>query len=375
MNELLIITGDNSADQYAAEVINSLREKGFKQQIYAAAGEHTSATGANLVENLVDHAVVGFMEIITSLPYYFSLAGKLEKLVRERDISAVLFLDFPGFNLRMAKRLKKYDVQLFYYIPPQVWAWGESRVEKLKQWFTELFVIFPFEVDFYHRQGVKANFVGHPRFSKWQDKRSLALREELEIENEVKIISFFPGSRKKEIERHLDQMIEVAAIIRQNFSRWEPVFSLASTVNDLVRKKLDGRFKTWEADSYSLLHHSDFTVLTSGTVTMEATFTRTPMVASYRTSWSSYLLSRWLVEAEKIAMPNYLSDSEPVPELIQNDFTVENLYQIVEKYLTESSCREKQRQYLVEITSEFNNLNPAHKVADSLLKYVGGEDE
>ncbi|MGM0381425.1 MAG: hypothetical protein ACQEP7_05515, partial [bacterium] len=228
MGDLLLVTGDSSADNYARRLVERLQgDREFTGEIYAAAGDETAGAGAQLVENLVKNSVVGFLEVITSLPYFFSVAGRLEELVEKENIETVLFMDFPGFNMRLARRLEKYDVNLLYYITPQVWAWGRRRLSTLREIFDELFVIFPFEEDYLEDKGIKARFVGHPLLEMWEESETLPVREKLEIDSQEQIISFFPGSRAGEIRRHLPVMLPVIKEISKNYPGWQPVLSRA----------------------------------------------------------------------------------------------------------------------------------------------------
>ncbi len=367
MGDILLVTGDSSADRYAAELVEFLFERGFEGEVLAAAGEYTEAAGARLFENLVDHAVMGFAEVVTALPYFFSLASRIEKIVSSGDISAILLMDFPGFNLRLAGRLQKYEVPIFYYIPPQVWAWGKSRVNKLKDRCNELFVIFPFEVDFYSERGVEATFVGHPRLQKWRHRRPDSVHERLGLNENKRILSFFPGSRSGELKRHLPVMVETARRLQNKYSRWVPVFSVASTVQRDDFELAEEHLHLWPEDSYSLLSNSELTVLASGTVTMEATFTATPMIVGYRTSFLSYWLARWLVDVDHAAMPNHFQSSHEIPELLQYDFTPDRLLEVLEKYLDDESLRSSQQRTLESIRNSFADKNPAEEVAERLL--------
>ncbi|GEM_PF-2224484 len=370
MGDILLVTGDTSADRYAADLVEVLLKNGFNGEILAAAGEYTEAAGARLIENLVDHAVMGFAEVVTSLPYFFSLASRIEDIVKSGDISAILLMDFPGFNLRLAGRLQKYDVPIFYYIPPQVWAWGRSRVKKLRERFEELFVIFPFEVDFYTERDVGVQFVGHPRLQKWRNRQPVSVRGKLGFDADTPILSFFPGSRSGELKRHLPVMKEAARQLQKRYPDWKLVFSVASTVEEDEFSELGEQLFLWREDSHSLLNDSELVVLASGTVTMEATFTATPMVVGYRTSFFSYWLARCLVDVDYAAMPNHFQTEVEIPELLQYDFTVDKLVEVVEKFIENDSVRQDQRRVLKSIRDSFEDKNPAQEVAARLLEAV-----
>ncbi|MFP4687444.1 MAG: lipid-A-disaccharide synthase [bacterium] len=380
MGDLLLVTGDISGDNYAARLTTRLQEKGFKGRIYAAAGPKTECAGARLVENLVEHTVIGFTEIIGSLPYFFRLLRRLEKFVVKNSIDRVVFIDFPGFNLRLASRLEKHDVKLIYYITPQVWAWGEKRVSKLERLFDELLVIFPFEKKFFEERGVKARFVGHPLVEEKKLDSSESAFAGLNIEPGTSLVSFFPGSRRREVERHLPVMLEAARNLENRYQGWRFVFSAASSIGqgfleDYFSSEDIEKFYIWNGPSRGLLEDSRLAVLASGTVTMEAAFAHTPMIVGYKTSRFSYLLGRLLARIDKAAMPNILSSTNLAPELIQSDFNVKNLIQLVSSYIENPEKRETQVEWLKKETEIFAGKKPTDEVAKVIISSSGPEED
>ncbi len=377
MADLLLVTGDSSGDNYAARLVDRLKEKGFSDEIHAAAGEKTARSGAHLIENLVEQAVIGFAEIITSIPYFYRLLNKMEDFVRENKIKTVVFIDFPGFNLRLASRLKKYDVNLIYYITPQVWAWGENRVSKLGEIFDELLVIFPFEEQFFKERGVEARFVGHPLWEEKKLTKVTSARVSLDIDDETPLISFFPGSRRREINRLLPTMLKTARRLESRHQNCRFVFSAAASIGREALESFFGpedleKFYLWSGSARGLLESSQLAVLASGTVTMEAAFAQTPMIVGYRTSLLSYILGRIVAKVDKAAMPNIISSTNLVPELIQSDYNTENLTQLVSSYISNPAKREKQIRWLKKETEAFEGKMPTEEVAARVMTYAAG---
>lgn len=375
MGDLLLVTGDSSSDRYASKLISYLLENGFEGTIHAAAGPESDQAGANLVENLVDRSVVGLTEVISSLPFFFSLMSRLDSLLDEKPIDAIVLMDFPGFNMRFAKRAYKKGIPLFYYITPQVWAWGQNRIEKLKEWFEKLFVIFPFEKVFLQNNGADAEFVGHPLYRELSDAETEDLYEMLDVSREKRIVSFFPGSRDHEIQRHLRPMAETAINLLRRDPAIKPIVSAAPTVNqetfrDILSEEMMDEIPIWNGKSYTLLDNSTLSVLASGTITMEATFAGTPMVVGYRTSWLTYWIGKLLVNTKKFAMPNLMSNTVDVPELIQSDFTAENLTKLATEFLSDNVKRRTQVEELEAITDQFEDMVPEKEVGDRLLEYL-----
>jgi len=375
MGDLLIVTGDSSADNYAARLVEKLKNSDrFTGKIFAAAGRKTEAAGAELVENLVDNAVVGFLEVVTSLPYFLSVARRLENLVKKENIGTVLFMDFPGFNMRFARRLVKYDLNLLYYITPQVWAWGRKRLSTLKEIFEELLVIFPFEEDYLKDREVKARFVGHPILETWSETSPRPVRQELDIADGKSIVSFFPGSRSGEISRHLPVMLAVIDRLAEKFPGWQPVLSRAAAVDqddfEAYLTDLDTEIPIWVDDARSLLEETEFAILGSGTVTMEAAFAGTPMLVGYKTSRISYYLGRLLVNIDRIAMPNLVDRRVRVPELIQSEFNPQLLFKKTKEFLESTQKRRNQRGRLQLMRSQFEGKNPTEEVVRVLEDYL-----
>lgn len=374
MGDLLLVTGDSSSDRYAANLISYLTDNGFEGTIHAAAGPASERAGANLIENLVDRSVVGLTEVVSSLPFFFSLMSRLDTFLDEKPIDGILLMDFPGFNMRLAKRAFRKDIPLFYYITPQVWAWGKGRIEKLKQWFEKLFVIFPFEEDYLRREGANAEFVGHPLYRELQDMETEDLYDMLDLPRDKRIVSFFPGSRDHEIQRHLRPMAETAMNLARKDSSVKPIISAAPTVNqekfrDILDQDMMDTIPIWNGQSYPLLENSTLTVLASGTITMEATFAGTPMIVGYRTSWITYWVGKLLVDTREFAMPNLMSGTVDVPEFIQSEFTEKNLTDRALDYLADDVRRREQIEQLEAITDQFDDKIPEQEVGDRLLSY------
>jgi len=374
MGDLLLITGDSSADRYASNLVSYLRDQNFSGTIHSAAGHQTKRAGANSVKNVVDQSVVGFSEVAGSVPYFYRLLQDLDDLLVEKPIHGIVMMDFPGFNLIFAwlSRARELDIPLIYYITPQVWAWWQWRIKLLKKWFDQLFVIFPFEETLYRERDIPARFVGHPMLENRPDTADYDIREKLELESDRRILSFFPGSRDQEVRQHLPTMVKTAQRMMESGVDILPVFSAAPTVDQRyyrsVFEKHEAAFPVWGADSRSLLDASQVCLLASGTITMEATFSNTPMVVGYRTSAFSYRLGKWFSHTDRVAMPNLIADQPFVPEYLQDDFTVDRLSRELLDLLDNQQRRRQMRSKLSDIHSTFDQRSPSREVGDYLLE-------
>ncbi len=380
MGDLLLCTGDSSADGYAANLVEYLREREYPGRIHAAAGHRTERAGANLTVNLVDHGVVGISEIFGSIPAYYSAFRTLTTLLREEPITTVVLMDFPGFNLQVLARWIRFQdlpVRLCYYIPPQVWAWRRGRIKKLREWFDELFVIFPFEQKFYRDHGIDARFVGHPMLEDRAEEPAYDLRDTLEIDPDRIIVGLFPGSRGSEIKNHLPAMASAADRLVEEDDRILPVVSAAPAVSydhfdDVLGGSRHHDYPIWGADARSLLEASRTVMVASGSITMDAAFARRPMVVGYRTSWFSYQVGKRLISSDHVAMPNLLDSSVPVPELIQSEFTPDRLVEETLRLLRDEEAFDRQRQALERICQQFSARRASREVGDRLLELAHG---
>ena len=303
---ILIVAGEPSGDRHAAGLVRRLRALDPSCDVAALGGKELAAAGANVIVDLVESAVVGFSEVVTHLPQILYAYNSAVTAAKQADL--VVLVDYPGFNLQLAKKLHRLErrPRLLYYIAPQVWAWHKSRAELMARIIDRIAVVFPFEKQLFPN----AEFVGHPLL----DLPAPAPDPELAGR---RVIALLPGSRRQEIQRHLGLMLELARALRARGDR--PVLSVAHP--GLVDLFQGVDCETWVGDPRRLVASADKAVVKSGTSTLETALIGTPFVTVYRLSWISYAIGRFLVKAKRIAMPNILLESDAVPELIQSDAT------------------------------------------------------
>ncbi|MCS7230142.1 MAG: lipid-A-disaccharide synthase [Candidatus Kryptonium sp.] len=353
---LMVIAGEVSGDSHAGKVICKIKKNSPDVEVFGVGGERMKKCGAELIYDISEISLIGFVDVLKSFGKIIELENLCKSELLRRKPDAVLLVDYPGFNLRFARFAKENGFRVFYYIAPQVWAWGRRRVKVLKNYVDELFVIFRFEEEFFKKYGIKAEFVGHPlledlSYSEMQD--GMTFLEKYGISNK-KIISFFPGSRTQEVKMMLKTMVEAGKMIKERFDV-EIVFSRAKTIDETVMKNLikEG-FKEFKfiTDSHMLLRFSHIAVVKSGTTSLEAGILGVPMVVCYKTSQFNYFLGRILVKTdviEGIALPNIVLRKRVVPELLQNDFTAEKIFSEVSKYLVDENLYHNVRRELLKI--------------------------
>lgn len=340
----MVVAGEASGDLHAGKVICAIKRKYPDIEIFGVGGERMKKCGMEAIYDISEISLMGFVDVVKNFRKLVAFENLCKFELLRRRPNAVLLVDYPGFNLRFAKFAKENGFKVFYYIAPQVWAWGRRRVKILKDYVDKLFVIFGFEVEFFKNYGIKSEFVGHPLLEDIREIESESKEVafgECKIAGE-KIVSFFPGSRLHEVKMMLETMIEAGEMIRKKLGV-KVVFSKAKTIEyskieKLIRKN-SCKFEFVEG-SLELLKFSHLSVVKSGTTSLEAGLLGVPMVVCYKTSLLNYLIGRMLVKTdviESIALPNILLREKVVPELIQSEFTKERIFSEVKQYLENES--------------------------------------
>ena len=304
--KILFVAGEVSGDRNASYLIKKLFEENKDLKIYAFGGREMEKSGAKLVKDITESAVVGFIEVLGSVKYFKNLIKEIFYFVKKMEIKKVVLVDFPGFNLHLAKFLKNIDVEVYDFIPPQVWAWGSWRIKDLKKNFDAVLSTFPFEAEFLRKKGVNSYFVGNPIAEKvkWN-------------ENKEKSIIFLPGSRKKEIKRHIDDMIKIRDYIEKDFKDYKFYISLFYTEKEFVKKVRD-RFYVIEGDTTEYIERSKYAVTVSGTASLECALAGTPMVVIYKVSEITYHLAKMLTKVPYVSLVNIIRNKRIIPEFIQH---------------------------------------------------------
>ena len=320
-----IIAGEASGDLYGSNLVKELRLKDSKADIRAWGGDLMKKQGVDLVKHYKDHNYMGFLEVIRNLGTILKNISFCKQDIKAFSPDALILIDFPGFNMRIAKYFYQYSFPVLYYIAPQVWAWKENRVEAIKKYVDKLYVILPFEKEFLKKHGVESNYMGHPLLEhilNFKDKESVSKSkfvEEHGLEVEKPIISLLPGSRKQEIEKKLPVMLRAVSSYSKDFNI---VIAGMENFKNLYREiTSNSNAKVIYKDTYNLLNNSNIALVTSGTATLETAFFNVPQIVCYKTSWLSYIIAKSLVKIKYISLVNLIMDEEVVKELIQKDLS------------------------------------------------------
>ena len=333
--KLYIIAGEASGDLHASDLIRELKNIQPSFEIRAWGGDLMKAEGAEIVKHYRDLAFMGFTEVIMNLKTIFKNIKYCKKDILNFKPDAIILIDYPGFNLRIAEFAKKNNFPVYYYISPQVWAWKSSRVFKIREVVKKMFVILPFEKEFYKKFNFDVEYVGHPLQDVIKRKKKLFSERSVFIKKHslsgLPIIAILPGSRKQEIEAILPLMISVS----DNFPEYQFIIAAApsqplSFYNDLIGNK---NLSIIPDETYELLFHSEAALVTSGTATLETALLNIPEVVCYKGGMISYLIARMLVKIKFISLVNLIMDKEVVKELIQNNLTTDSITEELRKII------------------------------------------
>ncbi|MCT4216905.1 lipid-A-disaccharide synthase [Elizabethkingia anophelis] len=320
-----LIAGEASGDLHGSNLMKSIKKKDASAEFRFWGGNLMEAQGGTLVKHYRDLAFMGFAEVIQNLGTILGNIKLCKKDIQEYRPNVLVLIDYPGFNLRIAKFAKSLGIRVVYYISPQLWAWKEGRVEIIKKYVDDMLVILPFEKDFYKKHQVDAHFVGHPLLDAIHNLQDLD-KDKFKAENNLtdkEIIALLPGSRKQEVEK----MLEIMLSVRPFFPDYQFVIAGAPSLEkEFYEQYVDDQVHFVSNKTYDLLRSSKAALVTSGTGTLETALLNVPEVVCYRGSQISYEIAKRLVKHIKyICLVNLIMDKEVVKELIQKELTTDNL--------------------------------------------------
>jgi len=365
--KLFIITGELSGDKHASLVVKNLLENRNDIEIEAIGGENLKKLGVKL---FVDHskAHMSAMGLTPKILFDHITLGKrvVDYLKNEYKPDLVLLIDYGGFNLNISNFLKKAGIKVFYYIPPQIWASRKWRIKTVKKNISKVMTIFPFEKEMYEKEGIDAQFVGHPLITQMPPCANRdEVFEKYGLDKNKKLISIFPGSRTFELHNLMKTFLKSAALIAQKRDDVQFVIAQADSLKDDVFKKYLGKtnIKVIKNDNYSLLSVSDALMLASGTVALEAALYTTPMIISYKGPWIAYLVYRLVRCINRVCLPNIIMDKDIVPELLQKDSNPQVISKALLKILEDDEYRHSMKDDLSKVKAILSRHESAKEVA------------
>lgn len=362
MYRILLSAGDASGDRHAAALVRELRAATPGAEFFGVGGPALAAQGVELVQDLAAHPVMGFDDVLAEIPRHVTALGKLRRQADSLGADLAVLVDYPDFNLRLARLLRSRGIPVLYYIAPQTWAWRERRVAQLATDVTRLAVILPFEEAYFRSKGITAvQYVGHPLVEQCRGARSRNdVRRELGIADAEKLVGVFPGSRRQERRRHLPVFLDAAR-------RMQTKYACKVLVSGPVQ--CDGVIG-FTGSATDALAACDAAIVKSGTVSLEAALMGVPSVIGYRASALGYAVAKPLIKLKWIGLPNLLLDRAVVPEFVQRELADEPVAQAVGELLGDGDARRLQLEAFREIESLLGDTSASRRTCDIALELL-----
>jgi lipid-A-disaccharide synthase len=362
-----IISGEASGDLHGSNLIKALKTQDPQASIRCWGGDLMQHAGAALVKHYRDLAFMGFAEVVKNLPIIFKNIRFCKDDITAFKPDAVILIDYPGFNLRIAEWAHKEGIKVIYYISPQVWAWKEGRVKKMKKIIDKMLVILPFEKDYYkNKWNWEVDYVGHPLIEAIEDKKKELGYIDLQKAPVIKKIALLPGSRKQEISKKLPIMLEVA----KSFPEYQFVVAEAPGLESSFYQPFLQAYQNVASvnnATYQLLLESDAALVTSGTATLETALLGVPEIVCYKGSNISYQIAKRLIKIKYISLVNLIMDKLIVTELIQDELNVANLVKELHLLLKDTA---HQKQLKADYQILYHKLSKGGHASDQAAKII-----
>lgn len=370
---IFISAGDPSADYPGKLLIDEITRACPKIEILGLGGPKMQDAGLSAMVAHKELAVLGFWEIVPKFFFFRRLLKQAVQIIEEKRPAAVILLDYPGFNLRLASRIKHLKIPVIYYISPQVWAWGKGRVKTIREVVDLMMVIFPFEEEFYSRHNINARFTGHPVVDRY---RSMPDRETCRAKviktSDKKLIGLLPGSRLQEIKRMLPVMVEAADLIRRDMPETEFIVAAADGIDEDLIRRLIGRSQIGIRRGLTpeIIGGADLVITSSGTATIETAYFGTPMVVIYKTGELTYQIARRLIKLDAIGMVNIVAGDKIVPELIQHEANASSIAKETIDLLQDHERYEQMKSELFKVREKLGDGEAGRRAFEAITELV-----
>lgn len=372
MTRIMISAGEASGDIHAAAVTAAIKKLNPGAEVFGMGGDALRNAGGEVLFDIKEHGVMGFAEIICKLPALFRLRNNFVKVMEQRRPDCLIVVDYPGFNMKIAKIAHEKGIPVVSYISPSAWAWHRSRAKKVAKIVDKVAAIFPFEYDVYHEAGADTVFVGHPLLD--IVKTSMPRQEAEAFAGKRagrKLILLMPGSRLMEIEKMLPTLLEAAKLLQQQLPEVDFTMPRAGTIPlSLLESKIKAagvQVKIAEGHNYDVFSVADLALATSGTVTLEAALCGLGSIIVYRTSAINAFIARRVINIPDIGLPNIVAGRHILPELLQEDFTPEKVAQEA-LHLLEPERNARMKKDLAYVKERLGQPGAVDRVAQLVLK-------
>lgn len=369
--KLCVVTGEASGDLHASHVVARLKELDPVLEVFGMGGSMLAREGMRVVQSIDTMGIVGLFNVIKQIPMLKRVFDSLVATIAEERPDAVMLVDYPDFNLRLARKCRSLGIRVIYFISPQVWAWRRRRVRQIARDVDHMLVLFPFEEEFYRTHGVAATYVGHPLV----DQLSSIYVEKLVPHTPVKL-ALLPGSRSSEVNSLLRIMVDAALELKKR----RPVEASIIRANTIPRALIDdilaadaGEFTIIEQEGRRAVAAADLCFASSGTATLEAAIVGTPPIVMYRLSALTHLAAKWLVKIPHFSLVNIVAGKRVVPELLQSQVTVSQVVREAERLLDPANYRQVQSE-LSEVRRKLGASGAAERAARKIYTLMGGAE-
>ena len=370
---LYFVAGEVSADNHGALLMRCLRELDRELNFMGRGGpQMREVAGGQFKDWIGEAAVLGLWEVLRKYGYFQEQFHETLQEIRESKPDAVVLIDYPGFNLRLARALRRQAPRqkIIYYISPQVWAWNRGRIKRMAHFINLVLCIFPFEADLYNQAGLRARFVGHPMIERLQARK-------IEAERDPSVIGFFPGSRSREVRKIFPVLLETACELRKDNPNLR--FEVAAASRELAREmqemsaNLEDRklIQIKVDETAAVMQRAWAGVVASGSATLEAAYFRLPFVLIYKVAWPTYLAARLVVSVKYLGMPNLLAGKEVVPEFIQHRAKANAIVKAVQLLIDDANARERMISQFDAIVPKLGDGGASERAARAIIEEIG----
>ena len=372
LDSILIVAGEVSGDIQGAKLVAELKELSPGIKITGIGGDNMKSAGVELLHHVREMSFLGFSEIIKHLPFIRRVLNELTHWIEMNRPSAVVLIDYPGFNLKLARRAKKLGCKVIYYISPQIWAWGKSRIKKIARFVDLMIVVFPFEEKLYKDYGINVEFVGHPMLEGLDNTSTKAeFFKKHKLDERKTLIGLLPGSRLQEVEKLYPTMLEAIEKMKTNSTELQSVTSLSPALDKEIYSSIEqGKYAVHSTDTHDVMKHSDLLIVASGSATLESAFFGTPLIIVYRLSPISWFLGNLLVNIKSIGLVNIVAGENIAPEILQSDLTADRLAEEALSIITNDNISSAMSEKLSGVKKLLGEPGASMKAAKSILRNI-----
>ena len=365
--KFFIIAGEVSGDNHGASLIDAMKQINPSCIFSGIGGQQMESKGLASLFPLEKMSVMGFVEVLKHLRFFNDVEKTVLETIASERPERIILIDYPGFNLRLAKKVKsKFNIPITYYISPQIWAWKENRINIVKQYIDQMLVIFPFEKKWYAERGVDVEWVGHPYLEELNTTPKFDLKSQLGLNPQKPLLTLFPGSRKQELDSHLKVCFKAAKLVQKKIDDVQIVLGLAPNV-DIHSIQIPKNILLEKNNPRRALAAADVAIVASGTSTLEAAIYGTPMVIIYKMNYLSWWLSKLLVKTKFAGMPNLIANRIIVPELLQSEVKATTISKQIIRMINPGLARENTLQNLNNVRDALGDGNASSQAASFIL--------